>query len=359
MASSSTKHDAYYFSPQLSDFDLHLFGEGNHHGIYHKLGAHPSVRDGLAGTRFAVWAPNAERVSVVGPFNLWDGRKHAMQMRGRSGIWELFVPGPRAGHGVQVRDPHARRPDAAQVRSLRLRDAAAARQLLGGRVARRLRLAGRAWMEARRHANHPTRPINIYEVHPGSWRRRNDRTPPFQNWHELADELIPYVRDMGYTHVELMGVAEHPFDGSWGYQVVGYYAPTARFGSPQDFMHFVDRCHQAGIGVILDWVPAHFPRDAHGLARIRRHARSTSTPTRASASTPTGARRSSTTAATRCAISWWRTRCTGSTAITWTGCAWTRSPRCCTSTTAASRASGCRTATAAARTSTPSISCAS
>jgi 1,4-alpha-glucan branching enzyme len=260
-----TKHDAYYFSPQISDFDLYLFGEGNHHGIYHKLGAHPAVLDGLAGTRFAVWAPNAERVSIVGPFNLWDGRRHAMQMRGGSGIWELFVPdvGPGTEYKFEIRVRGGR----TQLKSdpygfamqLRPQNCSVVASLDGHEW------RDAEWMEARRHANHPTTPISIYEVHPGSWRRPHDRNPPFPNWRELADQLIPYVRDLGFTHVELMGVAEHPFDGSWGYQVVGYYAPSSRFGSPQDFMQFVDRCHQAGIGVILDWVPAHFPRDENGL----------------------------------------------------------------------------------------------
>ncbi len=262
------KHDAYYFSPQLSDFDLHLFGEGNHHAIYHKLGAHPSVLDGLAGTLFAVWAPNAERVSVVGPFNLWDGRRHAMQMRGSSGIWELFIPdvGPGTEYKFELRAHGGRT-------LLKSDPYGFAMQLRPGNCSVVASLDGHEWhdsewMEARRRANHPTQPINIYELHPGSWRRRHDRNPPFPSWRELADELIPYVSDLGFTHVELMGVAEHPFDGSWGYQVVGYYAPSSRFGSPQDFMHFVNRCHQAGIGVILDWVPAHFPRDDHGLAEF-------------------------------------------------------------------------------------------
>jgi len=262
----ATKHDAYFFAPQLSDFDLHLFGEGNHYSIYYKLGAHPTVLDGLAGTRFAVWAPNAERVSVVGPFNFWDGRKHAMQARASSGLWELFIPdvGPgtaykyeirtRAGHSLLKADPYG-----------------FAMQLRPGNCTIVASLDGhewqdQAWMRSRAEGDPLERPINVYELHPGSWRRDYDRTPPFLNWRELADELIPYVVDLGYTHVELMGVAEHPFDGSWGYQVVGYFAPTSRFGTPQDFMHFVDRCHQAGIGVIIDWVPAHFPRDDHGLA---------------------------------------------------------------------------------------------
>jgi 1,4-alpha-glucan branching enzyme len=262
------KHDAYYFAPQLSDFDLYLFGEGNHYSIYYKLGAHPSALDGLEGTRFAVWAPNAERVSIVGPFNLWDGRKHAMQMRGASGIWELFIPGvaPGTAYKYEIRTPGGRT-------VLKADPYGFAMQLRPDNCSVVAALDGyswhdEAWMDARRTADHPALPVNIYEVHPGSWKRRPDRTPPFQNWRELADELIPYVRDLGYTHVELMGVAEHPLDGSWGYQVVGYYAPTSRFGSPQDLMHFVDRCHQAGIGVIIDWVPAHFPRDEHGLANF-------------------------------------------------------------------------------------------
>jgi 1,4-alpha-glucan branching enzyme len=262
------KHDAYYFAPQLSDFDLYLFGEGNHYSIYYKLGAHPAEIDGLAGTRFAVWAPNAERVSVVGPFNLWDGRKHALQTRGGSGIWELFVPDigagtlykyeirTRAGTTVLKSDPYGF--------EMELRPGTAS--IVASLDGHEWHDAG--WIEARRHAPHHQRPINIYEVHPGSWRRDYAREPQFLNWRELADELIPYVLEQGYTHIELMGVAEHPFDGSWGYQVVGYYAPSKRFGTPQDFMHFVDRCHQAGLGVIMDWVPAHFPRDEHGLAQF-------------------------------------------------------------------------------------------
>ena len=260
------KHDPYYFAPQLTEFDLYLFGAGNHHHIYYKLGAHPQVQEGLTGTHFAVWAPNAQRVSVVGSFNLWDGRRHAMQARGGSGIWELFIPdvGPGAEYKYEIRtrdgrtllkaDPYGfamqLRPDncsvVASLDGYEWRDA--------------------AWMAARAHTDWSRRPVNIYELHPGSWRRHYDRSPPFLNWRELADELIPYVSDLGYTHIELMAVAEYPYDGSWGYQVVGYYAPTARHGSAQDFMHFVDRCHQAGIGVIIDWVPAHFPRDEHGLA---------------------------------------------------------------------------------------------
>jgi 1,4-alpha-glucan branching enzyme len=250
----------------LSDLDLHLFGEGNHHHIQQKLGAHLEVHDGIAGTRFAVWAPNAQRVSVVGDFNQWDGNRNVMQRRGGSGVWETFVPGAGVGslykfeivgaHGqlLMKADPYAfemqLRPDSASV----IAD-----------------LDGYGWGDAewldRRHNWDPLRaPISIYELHPGSWRRSWHRKPAFLTWDELADQLIPYVVDMGYTHVELVGVAEHPFDGSWGYQVLGHFAPTARHGTPQDFMRFVDRLHQAGIGVFMDWVPAHFPRDGHGLA---------------------------------------------------------------------------------------------
>jgi 1,4-alpha-glucan branching enzyme len=260
------KHDAYYFAPQLTDFDFYLFGEGNHYSIYYKLGAHPGELDGLRGTRFAVWAPNAARVSVVGPFNLWDGRKHAMQARGGSGIWELFIPdvGPGAIYKYEIRTR-------AGTTILKADPYAFAMELRPGTASIVASLDGygwndQAWLESRARTDHSRQPISIYEVHPGSWRRDYERTPQFLNWRELANELIPYVREQGYTHIELMGVAEHPFDGSWGYQVVGYYAPSSRFGTPQDFMHFVDRCHQAGIGVIMDWVPAHFPRDEHGLA---------------------------------------------------------------------------------------------
>ncbi len=251
----------------ISDFDLYLFGEGSNNRIYDKLGAHPETVNGVAGTRFAVWAPNAERVSVVGPFNAWDGGRHVLASRGVSGVWESFVPDvtvgalykfeirTRAGGLFLKSDPYGfqmqLRPENCSV------------------VAS---LDGHPWQDAkwlaRRAEGHAVRrPFNAYEVHLGSWRRPwTLRTPPFMSWREAIEQLIPYVVDLGYTHIELMGVAEHPFDASWGYQVTGYYAATARFGSPQDFMAFVDACHVAGIGVILDWVPAHFPRDDHGLS---------------------------------------------------------------------------------------------
>ncbi|HXW10182.1 MAG TPA: 1,4-alpha-glucan branching protein GlgB, partial [Steroidobacteraceae bacterium] len=195
-----------------------------------------------------------------------DGRRHPMQARGGSGIWELFVPdvGPGTLYKYEVRTRTGRT-------LLKSDPYGFAMELRPGNASIVASLEGfewhdQAWLEARAQANHTERPVNVYEVHPGSWRRAYDRTPPFLNWRELADELIPYVKEQGYTHVELMGVAEHPFDGSWGYQVVGYFAPSSRFGSPHDFMHFVDRCHAAGVGVLIDWVPAHFPRDENGLA---------------------------------------------------------------------------------------------
>jgi 1,4-alpha-glucan branching enzyme len=252
----------------LSDLDLHLFGEGNHHHIYRKLGAHVEVHDGVEGTRFAVWAPNARRVSVVGDFNDWDGNRNVMQARGQSGIWETFVPGARPGaaykfeiigaHGQHLMkaDPYAfqmqLRPESASVIAT-----------IDG-----YDWGDAAWLERRRNWDPLRSPISIYELHPGSWRRSWHRKPAFLTWDELADQLIPYVLEMGYTHIELVGVAEHPFDGSWGYQVLGHFAPTARHGTPHDFMQFVDRMHQAGIGVFMDWVPAHFPRDGHGLAEF-------------------------------------------------------------------------------------------
>jgi 1,4-alpha-glucan branching enzyme len=252
----------------LSSLDLHLFGEGNHHHIFRKLGAHADVVDGVAGTRFSVWAPNAGEVHLVGDFNDWNERSAPLQRIEYSGVWQVFMPnlGPgslykfaittQQGHRVLKADPYGfqmqLRPDnASVVANLEGYDWADAQ-----------------WMEAREKWDPQRAPISIYEVHPGSWRRSWHRKPAFLTWDELADQLIPYVLDLGYTHIELIGVAEHPFDGSWGYQVLGHFAPTARHGSPHDFKRFVDRCHQSGIGVFMDWVPAHFPRDAHGLSEF-------------------------------------------------------------------------------------------
>jgi 1,4-alpha-glucan branching enzyme len=252
---------------RITDFDLYLFGEGKHERIYDKLGAHTFGDGAAAGTRFAVWAPNAERVSVVGPFNNWNGDAHVMCSRASSGVWELAIPGIGTGtaYKYEIRDRAGRlfvKADpygfAMQLRPENCSVVAS----LDGHV-----WGDSQWLAERAQVDPRHRPINAYEVHLGSWRRPWDqRTPPFMSWREAVDQLIPYVLEMGYTHLELMGVAEHPLDASWGYQVVGYYAVTSRYGSAQDFMYFVDRCHQAGIGVILDWVPAHFPRDDHGLA---------------------------------------------------------------------------------------------
>ena len=254
------------FPPEISEFDLHLFGEGNHLRLWEVLGSHVRTRNGVKGTRFAVWAPNACRVSVVGPFNHWDGRVHPLERRGPGGVWELFVPGVAAGElykyeilgadgGLVLKtDPMAR--------------ATEQRPANCGIVADDAPFPWRdaSWLEQRAARWPGGEAVSIYEVHPGTWRRQPDGG--FLDWDALAGQLVPYVVEQGFTHIELMGVAEHPFDGSWGYQVTGYYAPTSRHGSPAAFKRFVDRCHQCGIGVILDWVPAHFPRDGHSLARF-------------------------------------------------------------------------------------------
>jgi len=260
--------DPYSFWPVLTDFDLQLLGEGTDHRSYEKLGAHVREIDGVQGTLFAVWAPNAQRVSVVGHFNQWDGRRHPMRVRGGSGIWELFLPAigqgelykyeikTREGYVLAKADPHAY---AAEVRP---RTASMVYEIDG------YEWEDGAWMEARRSKDQLAAPFAIYEVHLGSWMRVPEEGNHFLTYRELADKLVAYVKDLGYTHIELLPVAEHPFDASWGYQVIGYYAPTSRYGTPTDFQYFVDTMHQNGIGVILDWVPAHFPRDPHGLARF-------------------------------------------------------------------------------------------
>jgi 1,4-alpha-glucan branching enzyme len=261
------QHDPYAFGLVLSDFDIHLLAEGSHLEQYEKLGSHVTSLGTVRGTAFAVWAPNAERVSVVCNANHWDGRVHPMRNRGKSGIWEIFLPGvgedevykyeirARGGRELLLKtDPFAFRCE---------------RPPRTGAIV--CSIDGREWGDAEWMADRARRnlldgPFSVYEVHLGSWKRKEGEGGPYLSYRELADDLVPYVREMGYTHIELLPVAEHPFDGSWGYQVLGYFAPTSRFGSPEDFMEFVDRCHRAGIGVILDWVPAHFPRDAHGLA---------------------------------------------------------------------------------------------
>lgn len=280
-------YDPYAFrSPLLTDFDIHLFAEGNHHRIYEKLGAHLTEVDGVKGVYFAVWAPNARNVSVLGDFNWWDGRKHQMRRIG-NGIWELFIPGlgvgtrykyeikNQEGHIYEKSDPYG------FFQEVRPKTASIVVDL------ETYEWQDQDWIEKRRQTDPLTQPISVYEVHLGSWLHassaepyiRPDGTvePPvivadlkpgarFLTYRELADKLIPYVKELGFTHIELLPIAEHPFDGSWGYQVTGYYAATSRYGSPQDLMYFIDQCHQNGIGVLVDWVPGHFPKDGHGLA---------------------------------------------------------------------------------------------
>ncbi|MGJ3247631.1 MAG: 1,4-alpha-glucan branching protein GlgB [Elainellaceae cyanobacterium] len=273
-------YDPYAFrSPLFTDFDIHLFAEGNHHRIYEKMGAHLTQIEGVQGVYFSVWAPNARNVSVIGDFNDWDGRKHQMRQIG-AGIWDLFVPELRAGekykfeiknlegHVYHKSDPYG------VEQEVRPQTASIVNNL-------DYTWNDQAWMEHRRNLDPQEQPISVYELHAGSWLHASADSPPeagqvvrvskkpegrFLTYRELAAKLIPYVKELGYTHIELLPIAEHPYDGSWGYQVAGYFAPTSRFGSPQDLMYFVDQCHQNDIGVIVDWVPGHFPKDSHGLA---------------------------------------------------------------------------------------------
>jgi 1,4-alpha-glucan branching enzyme len=258
-------YDPYVFPPVLTEYDLYLSGEGTHYQKYEKLGAHVREVAGVRGVHFGVWAPNARRVSVVGNFNLWDGRVHPMRHRGSSGIWELFIPGLDEGElykfeilsrvgGVGLKtDPYGFADE------MRPNNASVVRTIDGHRW------KDTAWMESRPLRDWLHSPMTIYELHAGSWRRKPEEENRWLTYRELAEELLPYVKRMGFTHIELLPIMEHPLDASWGYQTVGYFAVTSRFGSPADFMYFVDRCHQEEIGVILDWTPAHFPRDAHGL----------------------------------------------------------------------------------------------
>ena len=260
-------HDTYAFPPVLTDYDFYLIGEGTHYLKYEKLGAHLREVAGVRGVHFAVWAPNAQRVSVVGDFNNWDGRAAPMRNCGPTGIWEIFIPGlgegalykfeilSRVGNHLGLKsDPYG---FAAEMRP---KSASVVTDI------NRHEWKDSAWLDARVARDWLHAPMSIYEIHTGSWRRKASEDYRWLTYRELAQELIPYVKQMGYTHVELMPIMEHPLDASWGYQTVGYFAVTSRYGTPEDFMYFVERCHQEGIGVILDWTPAHFPRDAHGLA---------------------------------------------------------------------------------------------
>lgn len=255
--------DPYRFPPVLGEMDVWLLAEGTHLRPFEQLGAHLREIDGVKGVAFAVWAPNARRVSVVGPFNNWDGRRHMMRLRRECGVWEIFAPQLTPGDVYQfeilsARGELLRKSDPFGF-SAELRPATAS-------VVQPLPGVARVPPE-RAAANDRHAPLSIYEVHLGSWRRKNNGHD-WLDYRELADTLVPYARDMGFTHIELLPVSEHPFDGSWGYQPVGLYAPTSRFGTPNDFRHFVEAAHAAGLGVILDWVPAHFPTDAHGLGNF-------------------------------------------------------------------------------------------
>ncbi|MBL8526872.1 MAG: 1,4-alpha-glucan branching protein GlgB [Burkholderiales bacterium] len=260
-------HDPYAFAPSLTEHDLYLFNEGRFHQAYRALGAQPMALDGVAGFRFAVWAPNAERVSVVGDFNRWDGRVHPMMSRGSTGVWELFVPDLPAGslYKFEIRNRHTGQ---VMVKFDPYGQEFELRPSTAGRTCPRSTHAwqDRDWLERRAAWDWLHAPVNIYEVHAGSWRRHPDGR--FYSYDELAAALVPYVQEMGYTHIELLPISEHPLDESWGYQSTGYFAPTSRHGDPDGLRRFIDACHRGNIGVILDWVPAHFPTDAWALARF-------------------------------------------------------------------------------------------
>jgi 1,4-alpha-glucan branching enzyme len=261
----TTMHDPYSFPSLLTDYDLHLLGEGRHWDSYQRLGAHRRTIRGVEGINFTVWAPNSESVSIVGDFNRWDRRKHAMRKHVPSGIWELFIPElpvgtlykfsvkHRGGNVIEKCDPYG---FAAEIPP---RTANIVADLDS------YQWNDKEWMSTREKHNGLNSPMSIYEVHLGSWQRNHDGGCPWLNYRDLAHRLVEYCKKQGYTHLELMPVSEHPFTGSWGYQTVGYYAVTSRYGSPEDFQYFVDLCHQNDIGVLIDWVPAHFPKDGHGL----------------------------------------------------------------------------------------------
>ncbi len=263
----TTMHDPYSFPHLLTDYDLHLFGEGRHWRIYDRLGAQLRTIDGVDGVNFALWAPNATSVSLVGDFNAWDGRRHPMRKHIPGGLWELFLPGLGEGtlykfqirHGGKIfekADPYGFAAEVPPRTASKVTDLS------------RYQWHDADWLARRRDADWLHKPYSFYEVHLGSWQRPDDDPTRWLSYRELAHQLVDYCQEMGYTHVELLPVSEHPFSGSWGYQTVGYYAATSRYGTPQDFMYFVDLLHQNDIGVVVDWVPAHFPRDDHGLRRF-------------------------------------------------------------------------------------------
>lgn len=263
-AHSAVLDDPYRFPPVLGELDVWLLAEGTHYRPYERMGAHPCEMDGVSGVRFAVWAPNARRVSVVGDFCFWDGRRFPMRLRRECGVWEIFLPGVSEGalYKYEILDAHGH----IQLKSDPYGFAAELRPGTASKVARLPAIVPTCTQ--RQAANALNAPVSIYEVHIGSWRRVPDEGNRWLTWRELADQLVGYAVDLGFTHLELLPINEHPFDGSWGYQPLGVYAPTSRFGSPEDFAYFVEKAHAAGVGIILDWVPGHFPSDAHGLAQF-------------------------------------------------------------------------------------------
>ncbi|MDR1050460.1 MAG: 1,4-alpha-glucan branching protein GlgB [Deltaproteobacteria bacterium] len=260
---TSVFHDAYSFRPVLGELDLFLWNQGNHYQVYRKLGAHPAVHQGVGGTRFAVWAPSAKRVCLVGDRNMWDGRRLPMRPRGSSGVWEIFAPCFRPGDlykfEITTREGVVLIKADPMGFSMEMRPKTASRVVDMDAYS----WGDGQWLYERSRTDHVNGPMSVYEVHLGSWRRHPDGS--WLNYREIADLIVPYMTDLGFNWLEMMPVSEHPFDASWGYQVSGYYAVTSRFGTPDDFRYLVDKCHQAGIGVILDWVPAHFPRDSFAL----------------------------------------------------------------------------------------------
>lgn len=259
-------YDPYCFPPQVSDYDLYLFAEGKHWHAYRILGSHKQTVNGVDGVMFATWAPNAQRVSVVGTFNRWDGRCHPMRSRGSTGVWELFIPGLEVGelYKFEIRNHHdgslhLKMDPYCQQAELRPNTASVI-------FDSHYQWQDSDWMSNREQSKWLNTPHSVYEVHLGSWQKHSDGR--FCSYRELADKLVPYVNKMGFTHIELLPITEHPLDMSWGYQTTGYYAATSRFGSPDDFRYLVDQCHQHNIGVLLDWVPGHFPKDSFGLARF-------------------------------------------------------------------------------------------
>lgn len=258
--------DPYRFPLQITDFDIYLFGEGTDYRTYKKMGARPMTIDGVKGVHFAVWAPNAIRVGIIGWFNRWDGRHHPMQQRGSTGIWELFLPALQVGDlykfEIKGRNNFVTTKSDPFAFASELRPRSASMVWDNDRY----QWNDTQWMKQRPQTEWLSKPISVYEVHPGSWQRVPESNNRWLTYREMADKLVPYVKEMGFTHIELLPITEHPYDGSWGYQTIGYFAPTSRFGTPDDLKFLIDRMHQEGIGVILDWVPAHFPKDGHGLA---------------------------------------------------------------------------------------------